>query len=177
MTDAAGGERQPLVVQKLLYDGSLSYRWAGEVLERHADHLLFGAVFEQDYRDLGYVIFERGDVFYEYYYFHRWYNVFQIYSAAGTLKGWYCNITSPARLSNGELTFVDLALDLFVYPDRRFLVLDQEEFEQLAANTYHADEVAAAKTALAELIDRAREGRLPGRRFDGLVAVGGATGA
>ncbi len=165
MTDAAGGERQPLVVQKLLYDGSLSYRWAGEVLERHADHLLFGAVFEQDYRDLGYVVFERGDVFYEYYYFHRWYNVFQIYSAAGELKGWYCNITKPAALADGELRFTDLALDLFAYPDGSSLPLDVEEFEEHARTLYAPDDTARARAAFEELQRLHRAGALPSRPF------------
>ncbi|HYU18137.1 MAG TPA: DUF402 domain-containing protein [Chloroflexota bacterium] len=169
----AGGA--PLVVQKLLYDGSPGYRWAGQVLERHDDYLLFGAAFERDRRDLGYVVFERGDVFYEYYYFDRWYNVFQIYSAAGVLKGWYCNVTAPAQVADGQLTFVDLALDLFVYPDGGLLVLDQEEFDELAVSTYRPEDTGAARRALAELIDRARTERLPSRTFQGLPVLS-ATG-
>ena len=176
MTDGAPRVNRPLVVQKLLYDGSRSYRWAGHVLEWHDDHLVFAAVFEHEYRDLGYVVFERGDVFYEYYYFNRWYNVFQIYSAAGALKGWYCNVTAPARVVDGELTFVDLALDLFVYPDRRFLVLDQEEFDELAQTTYSAQDVEAAKQAMTELIERAQSGTLPGRAFDGMALAREASG-
>ena len=167
MSGLAETGRQPLVVQKLLYDGSPSYRWEGELLERHPDWLLFRAEFRLDHRDLGYVVFERGDVFYEYYYFDRWYNVFQIYSARGELKGWYCNVTTPAQVADGVLTFVDLALDLWVYPDRRFLVLDQEEFDELEQGTYRPEDASAAKRALAELIDRARAGSLPGRPFDG----------
>jgi protein associated with RNAse G/E len=141
-------------------------------LEQDDDCLLFAAVFQYDYRDLGYVVFERGDVFFEYYYFDRWYNVFQIYSAEGVLKGWYCNVTAPARVDDGQLTFVDLALDLFVYPDRRFLVLDQEEFDELANGTYRPEDVEAAKHALTELIDLAKAGRLPGRPFDPTVGLG-----
>lgn len=169
MTAAA----RPLVVQKLFHDGSPSYRWAGLELERNENGLLFSAIFEHEYRDLGYVVFERGDVFYEFYYFDRWYNVFQIYSKDGDLKGWYCNITAPARVADGELTFVDLALDLFVYPDRRFLVLDQDEFDELAQGTYTPEQVEAAKRAMAELIDQAKAGRLPSRSFDGAVSAGG----
>ncbi len=176
MSDGSALPPRPLVVQKLMYDGSASYRWEGHQLERHPDWLLFSAVFTHDYRDLGYVVFERGDVFYEYYYFERWYNVFQIYSAAGQLKGWYCNVTAPARVSDGVLTFVDLALDLFVYPDGRFLVLDQEEFDELAAGTYGRDDVEAAKGALVELIDLVRANALPGRPYDGPVPVGTADG-
>jgi uncharacterized protein len=176
VTGAASGAREPLAVQKLLYDGVPSYRWEGLVLERDDDYLLLAAEFQHDSRDLGYVRFERGDVFYEYYYFDRWYNVFQIYSAAGELKGWYCNVTAPAQVADRELTFVDLALDLFVYPDRRFLVLDQEEFDELASGTYRPVDVDAATRALAELIDRAKSGRLPGRPFGGPLTADRANG-
>ena len=47
-------------------------------------------------------------------------------------------------------------------------MLDQEEFDDLAVSTYRSSDVAAAKVALAELIELARDGRLPGRPFDGL---------
>jgi hypothetical protein len=176
VTAQSGPLPRPLVIQKLLYDGSRQYRWEGLEIERHPDHLVFAAVFKTDRRDLGYVVFERGDVFYEYYYFDRWYNVFQIYSVSGDLKGWYCNITRPAQVADGELTFVDLALDLFVYPDHRFLVLDQEEFDELAAGTYRTEDVVAARSALTELIDLAKRNALPGRPFGGEVPAGRAVG-
>ncbi|MFN8522344.1 MAG: DUF402 domain-containing protein [Chloroflexota bacterium] len=156
-----------LVVQKLGYDGSKSYRWVGRQLSRDERELLFYAVFDRDGRDLGYVQFERGDVFYEYYFFDRWYNVFQIYSREGSLKGWYCNVSKPPVVEAGELTFVDLALDLFVYPDGSYLVLDEDEFEELAQDQYSDEDVALARAALDELIQLAQTSTLPGRPFDG----------
>ena len=158
---------QPLVVQKLMYDGSKSYRWIGREIHRDADHLFFTAVFERQGRDLGYVRFEKGDVFYEWYYFDRWYNVFQVYSKDGALKGWYCNITHPAKVDGDELTFVDLALDLWVWPDMSYLVLDEDEFDVLAESTYAADDIEGARAALAELIARTEAGTLPSRPFVG----------
>ena len=173
MTDAARALARPLVVQKLFYGGEKSYRWTGTLVHRDERHLFFTAVFEGKRRDLGYVVFDTGDVFYEYYYFDRWYNVFQVYSKDGELRGWYCNVTAPPAVEGDELTFVDLALDLWVYPDRRFLVLDQEEFDELARTTYRAEHVAQARQALVELIDRANAGTLPGRPFDGPLPTGG----
>jgi protein associated with RNAse G/E len=173
VADLDGG--RPLVVQKLFYDGSKSYRWVGREIQRDADHLFFTAVFERDGRDLGYVRFEKGDVFYEWYYFERWYNVFQVYSKDGVLKGWYCNVTAPAKVDE-ELTFVDLALDLWVWPDMRYLVLDEDEFDELAKSAYSAEDVAAAREALAELIRRAETNTLPGRPFEGPLPAPGPTG-
>lgn len=164
---------RPLVVQKLMYDGSKSYRWVGREIQRDDDHLFFTAVFERDYRDLGYVVFEKGDVFYEYYYFDRWYNVFQVYSASGILKGWYCNVTRPAEVNDDELTFVDLALDLWVHADHTYLVLDEDEF---AAASYSDEDALAARGALTELIERAEAATMPGRPFVGPVPPPGPTG-
>lgn len=175
-----GGEHDahttPLIVQKLMYDGSKSYRWVGRQIHRDAQHLFFTAVFERDSRDLGYVRFEKGDVFYEWYYFDRWYNVFQVYSKDGALKGWYCNITKPAVVTGDELTFVDLALDLWVWPDMRYLVLDEDEFDVLTESTYAADDIEAARAALAELIARTEAGTLASRPFVGAVPPPGPTG-
>ncbi len=176
MSDAAPSSARPLVVQKLLYDGEKSYRWTGTLVHRDAEHLFFTAVFAGKGRDLGYVVFEPGDVFYEYYYFDRWYNVFQVYSKDGELKGWYCNVTVPPEVHGDELTFVDLALDVFAYPDQRFLVLDQEEFDELARTTYSPEHVDKAKEALAELIERAQQGTLPGRPFAGPLPADGPHG-
>ena len=167
MTDQAASPVRPLVIQKLFYGGEKSYRWTGHLVHRDEESLFFTAVFEGKRRDLGYVVFDTGDVFYEYYFFDRWYNVFQVYSKDGELKGWYCNVTAPAQVNGDELTFVDLALDVFAYPDRRFVVLDQEEFDELARTLYSMEHVEQATAALAELIERAQQGTLPGRPFAG----------
>lgn len=167
---------QPLVVQKLHYDGEKSYRWEGRQVCRDADLLFFTAVFVGKRRDLGYVTFDAGDVFYEYYYFDRWFNVFQVYSAQGELRGWYCNVTRPPTVQDGELRFVDLALDVFAYPDRTHVVLDQEEFDELARTTYSAEHVERANAALAELVGMATDGTLPGRPFGGPEPVDGPFG-
>src|SRR5919206_2139103 len=141
-----------VTVRKFLYDGTPNYVWEGRVVERDDEVVVLEAYFTRGRRDLGYVVFERGDLFVEFYYFDRWYNVFQIYSSAGELKGWYCNITQPATLQGGELRFVDLALDLFAYPDGTSLPLDVEEFEEHAASLYSPEDSAMARVAFDELL-------------------------
>ena len=81
------------------------------------ERLAIEARFTRDARDLGYVVLEPNDLFVEFYYYEHWFNIFQIFSAGGTLKGWYCNIGRPPAVEPGEIHYVDLALDLFVYPE------------------------------------------------------------
>ena len=159
MQDDQGGA--PIRVVKLRYDGQPLFAWQGRLLEEEPDHVLLAGRFNATSRDLGYVTLEHGDLFLEWYYFGRWYNVFQIYSRTGQLKGWYCNVTTPARLEDGELTFTDLALDLFVYPDGRYLVLDEEEYAKARSEVYRPEEVREADRAVQELTTLARQQRLP----------------
>jgi protein associated with RNAse G/E len=48
------------------------------------------------------------------------------------LKGWYCNITKPAVIEDGHVSYVDLAVDLWVSANGARKVLDEDELEELA---------------------------------------------
>ena len=112
--------------------------------------------------DLGYVVFAPGDHFFEHYYSARWYNIFEVRSAAGVLKGWYCNITRPACLEGDVVTSEDLELDLFVAPDRKQLLrLDLDEFAALELHVREPEAYDAAIQALHELEEMARTGAPP----------------
>ncbi|HEC23643.1 MAG TPA: DUF402 domain-containing protein [Chloroflexi bacterium] len=153
---------EPITVIKADHTGREVWRYRGVVLERDSRHVKLEARFNRDDYDLGYATFRRNDRFVEYFYSDRWYNIFEIHDADDDhLKGWYCNFTRPARLDRETIRADDLALDLFVYPDRRVLILDREEFEALPLRE---DERAAVLAALEELQERVREGLPP---FDG----------
>lgn len=110
-------------------------------------------------RDLGFVRFEQGDVFTEHYWRDRWYSIKEVRDAAGALKGWYCDVTRPARAAAGLLVVDDLDLDLWRSADgRTILRLDEEDF--IASGLTQRDPVAAgqARRALDELERLAREG-------------------
>ncbi|MEV7286423.1 DUF402 domain-containing protein [Streptomyces sp. NPDC093252] len=108
-------------------------------------------------RDFGFVRFEPGDVFTEYYWRDRWYAVKEVRDADGVPKGWYCDITRPAVLTGGELTVEDLDLDLWRSADgtdvRR---LDEDEFAESGLAARDPGAAAAAVAALEELEGLAR---------------------
>jgi predicted RNA-binding protein associated with RNAse of E/G family len=143
------------------YGGKPGYVWTGTIVEETPSRVVVEATFTYPSRDLGYVYLEQGDRWVESYFFDRWYNIFEIYGRDGQLKGWYCNVTTPARLEDGELSFTDLALDLFVYPDGRYLVLDEEEYAKARSEVYRPEEVREADRAVQELTTLARQQRLP----------------
>ncbi|KAF5998189.1 DUF402 domain-containing protein [Streptomyces sp. WAC00263] len=110
-------------------------------------------------RDFGFVRFEPGDVFTEYYWRDRWYAVKEVRDAEGVRKGWYCDITRPATFSGGELVVEDLDLDLWRSADGTdVLRLDEDEFAASGLATTDPRAATAARNALDTLELLAREG-------------------
>ncbi len=148
-----------ILVLKLDHEGREVFRYAGEVLWRNAAAVCLRAVFQFDDVDFGFVTFQRGDVFTEWFYSERWYNVFRIEDgASGALKGWYCNITRPAQLRKHCVSADDLALDIFVGTDGALQLLDEDEFAEL---TLSAQEHAAVQNAVEQIRAAAAQGRAP----------------
>ncbi|MGW2594369.1 DUF402 domain-containing protein [Streptomyces sp. NPDC001515] len=111
-------------------------------------------------RDFGFVRFEPGDVFTEHYWRDAWFAVKEVRSGAGELKGWYCDVTRPAVLRDGELLVEDLDLDLWVSADRSAVLrLDEDEFEESGLAARDPDAARAAVAALDELERLARTDR------------------
>ncbi|MFC8966807.1 DUF402 domain-containing protein, partial [Streptomyces sp. NPDC057094] len=110
-------------------------------------------------RDFGFVRFERGDVFTEYYWRDRWYAVKEVRDATGVRKGWYCDVTRPATVSAGRLVVVDLDLDLWRSADgTEVLRLDEDEFAESGLAATDPAAALAAEKALDDLERLAREG-------------------
>src|SRR5260370_39089540 len=123
------------------------------------------APFNDDLVERVFATCRRGAVFVVFYYYERWFIVFQISAPDGTLKGWYANVGLPAEIrpEAGELEYVDLALDVWTQPGGEFVVLDQDEFEELLAQ--HAELVEGAEHGRDALLELVTAGRLP--RWDG----------
>ena len=118
-----------ITVNKLNPLGEKTIQYQGEVLERLKDEIIIQAYWNHSPKDLGYVCFEPGDLFIEYYYANRWFNIFEISDASNTRKGWYCNIAEPADIREDQILQKDLLLDVWVDPSGKPLILDEDEFE------------------------------------------------
>src|SRR5512143_2387693 len=101
-------------VQKKNPAGEVTYEYEGVLLRRDEHMIVLEALFDRVDMPLMDVVFKTGDRFVEYYYTDRWYNIFAIHDREdGKIKGWYCNIGKPAMISDGIVSYVDLALDLW----------------------------------------------------------------
>lgn len=130
-------------------NGEVTWKYEGRVLERESNCVVLEAFFDRDDMLFMDVVLKHGDRFVETFCSDRWYNVFEIYDRDdGKFKGWYCNVGYPALFDKDTVSYVDLALDLWVAADGTQTVLDEDEFLELSIDVMTR---AQAISALEEL--------------------------
>jgi predicted RNA-binding protein associated with RNAse of E/G family len=121
-----------ITVYKLNLDGRVTWQYQGVVLRRGENEAVIEAFFDRKDMPFQGITLKQGDRFVESFFNDRWYNIFEIYDRDdGRIKGYYCNIGRPAVLGRDSISYVDLALDLWVTPDGHQTVLDEDEFLSL----------------------------------------------
>lgn len=119
------------ILKKNLAD-EVTWQYEGVELNRDENSITIEALFNRDDLPFQGIVLKRNDRFVETFYTDKWYNIFAIYDRDdGKLKGWYCNIGKPAVIQDGALSYVDLALDLWVSADGKQTVLDEDELDEL----------------------------------------------
>ena len=115
-----------IYIQSYKHDGSLHRTWSsGTVLDVDDDRIVLITyktwVIEADGRRW----FTREPAIC-FYYFKRWYNVISMIRSRGVY--YYCNLASPSVYDGESLKNIDYDLDLKVFPDHNYQVLDRDEF-------------------------------------------------
>jgi protein associated with RNAse G/E len=144
----------------ILWSSTPRLVYAANVLFDDEDHLVVRAPWQEaSDRDVGYVRFERGDLWTEHYWRTRWFSVKEIQRADGTFKGWYCDVVRPLRVRDDQLYTEDLYLDVWVSADGRdILRLDEDEFAESGLADRDPAAAAAALRAFEELVGLAQRG-------------------
>jgi hypothetical protein len=129
--------------------GNEVWRYAGKIIAESTKGIIAEAYFNRSDLEFNGILLKEGDRFLELYLYGKWFNIYEIYDRdSGLLKAWYCNITRPVRIIDHTIHYDDLALDLLVFPDRRQLALDEDEFLSLDLNKTDQQQ---ARSALKEL--------------------------
>ena len=132
-----------------------TWRYKAQLLEDKNGRIVLEATFDREDTSLHGMLLAKGDRFIETYYTNRWYNIYEIHAVNNDqLRGWYCNVGKPANFDGHTLSYVDLALDLLVFPDGKQIILDEDEFAQMKISIQVRQQ---ALDALAELQSRFRE--------------------
>lgn len=140
-----------------------SYKHTGEIhrewdeailLEKHDDYLVFGnnktKVTESDGRS-----WKTKEPAILFFYDNSWFNIIGQNKKDGIY--YYCNIASPYIIEDGTIKYIDYDLDLRVFPNGSFKVLDRGEYKYHKRIMNYSDELdSIIKKELSNLIVKAR---------------------
>jgi protein associated with RNAse G/E len=151
-----------LTVNSRKYDGTLSRSWQADIIESSPEAIVLVGQFESEVQHDKLGIIRRGTVSYEYYWLQRWYSVFRFHEPNGVLRNYYCNINMPPMISQGALDYVDLDIDVLVWPDFSYEIVDRDEFEMNAERFGYSEFVRdKAEEAFERIIQMVEVRELP----------------
>jgi len=155
------------VTVRLLKAPRPDVEYPATVLHDDGDHVAVRAPwFGDGPRDMGFTVFEPGDVWIEHFWRTRWFSIKEVHAADGTVKGWYCDVTRPARITvdlaaGSRIEVSDLDLDLWQSGDLTSVMrLDEDEFDESGLAVREPETAARATASLDELEAMARAGGL-----------------
>lgn len=132
---------EAVTINSRKYDLSIRRSWTCTFLNQKETLLEFVGEFagEIQHPELG--LIKRGTVSYEFYWLDRYYNVFRFHEPDGSLRNFYCNINLPPVFANNVLDYVDLDIDVLVWPSFEYKVLDLDDFEANAKVYNYPNEI------------------------------------
>lgn len=137
------------------HDGKIHRAWDEAVLlEINDDYLIFGnnktKVTESDGRS-----WKTKEPAILYFYYKDWFNIIGQCKKDGVY--YYCNIASPFIIEEDTIKYIDYDLDLRVFPNGSFKVLDRGEYKyHKRVMGYSKDLDKILRSELTKLIEKAR---------------------
>ncbi len=124
--------KKNITINARKFDGRIHRSWKADLIEKKDSLLVFLGVFENEvnHPDLG--VIRPNTTSYEYYWLNRWYNIFRFHEPNGELRNYYCNINMPPRMNKKVLDYIDLDIDILVWNDFSYKILDEKEYEENA---------------------------------------------
>lgn len=147
---------EKITVHKRNAAGEITWSYEGRVLARGDDFVRLEALFNREDTPFQGIVLKHHDRFVETFFADNWYNIFEIHDRDDDhVKGWYCNIGEPMVWDAAdEISYIDLALDLWVAADGSQVVLDEDEFEALALDEKTRQQALDGLLALKSLFAR-----------------------
>jgi len=142
------------------HDGSLHRKWdEAVVLDIFDDYMVFGnnrcTVIDSDGK-----VWKTREPAVMFFYKKRWFNII------GQLKDYgiyfYCNIATPALVEDKVIKYIDYDLDLRVFPNGSFKILDRMEYKYHKKQMHYSSRLDfILKYELGNLIDMVRVREMP----------------
>jgi predicted RNA-binding protein associated with RNAse of E/G family len=102
----------------------------------------------------------------------KWFDVCKIRNPLGKRTGYYCDIATPPKLlEDGGIEMTDLFLDLWVFPNLAYRILDEDELRHALQRELVTKELHdKAKKELDKLVKAVEDGQFPPREVKKLEA-------
>ena len=144
------------------FDGAIHRSWKAEKLSETDELLTFAGEFEQQINHLHLGVIRPKTLSYEFYWKNQWFNVFRFHEPEGDLRNYYCNINLPPVFDGSVLDYIDLDIDVLVWKDYSFEILDLDEFETHALKYNYSEELRRrVDSSLRELLQRIQNRAFP----------------
>ena len=135
-------------------DGTKHRSWKAELVKETDKYFLFVGKFDFEVRHPHLGVIRPGTISYEYYWKNQWFNVFRFHEPDNKFRNYYCNINKPPIFKDGILDYVDLDIDVLVWKDSSYQILDLDEFEENARKYNYPENLQEkAKETLSHLLN------------------------
>jgi protein associated with RNAse G/E len=122
-------ENNVFTVNSLKFDGRIHRSWKANLIKETENLIIFEGIFDKEINHTQLGVIKRGTTSYEYYWKKGWYNVFRFHEPEGEFRNFYCNINQPPVIENNVLNYIDLDVDILIWQDLTFEILDWDEFQ------------------------------------------------
>jgi protein associated with RNAse G/E len=85
-----------------------------------------------------------------YYWFHKFYNLIEVFDTQENLVEIYINIASPPVFEDGRMSFKDHELDVSKYPPKAAQLIDEDEFAEAAVKYQYTPKFQEKMYSVAE---------------------------
>src|SRR5690554_4874846 len=119
--------QQRVIIHSYKHDGSLHRVWKNSVVIKNTDDTLIV------YNNKTKVIESSGRVWYSkepavvYFFKDQWFNIISMVREDGIY--YYCNLSSPYLYDGEAVKYIDYDLDVKVYPNFSYKILDRNEYK------------------------------------------------
>lgn len=147
-------QNQTNIINARKFDNRIHRSWSCRLIEKKGSLLTFIGEFEKQviHKDLG--VIRPKTISYEFYWMDRFYNIFRFHEPEGNLRNFYCNINLPPTFANGVLDYIDLDIDVIVWKNLEYKILDLDEFKDHSEKfSYPAEIIKIAERTLNQLLE------------------------
>ncbi len=121
------------------HDGLIHRSWDEAILlDIHKDYLVYANSKAKVNNSDGKVWYTKEPAII-YYYKNRWFNVIAQLKKNGIY--YYCNISSPSILEGKVIKYIDYDLDLRIFPDGTYKILDESEYAYHKEKMNYSDDI------------------------------------